>query len=172
MRICSRCGIPGDEASFFPDRPKQKWCRLCVDEQCSARHSKTRERISKIEREQATIRNVIKQVQEDGTSYVYLLEGPGGYKIGFSTDVNNRINTFNTALGETCKLIAAAPGGRELERKLHHAHRYKRLSREWFAQAPHILRHFTQLQGVMIFLPGYMTEESKVPSAALADTPV
>lgn len=157
MRNCPRCGLDGDDTSFFPPESNQKWCRLCVEERVTARHSERNDRLQRIEREQKAIRELVKQLQTGPV--VYLIEGPGGYKIGYSANIAKRIAQLNTAFSESCKLIAMAPGDTSVERKLHHKHRFKRLNREWFAQSPNIVKDFRELEGSYVFLPGHMTPE-------------
>ena len=159
MRNCPRCGLDGDEQSFYPD-PKQKWCRSCVEEFVANKHQRSKPKAQRMEREQKAIRDLVTRIQKErNVCFVYLIQGTGGYKIGFSSDVGKRASQLNTSLSHTCRIIAVAPGDQKLERSLHHRHRFKRINREWFTISSHILRDFTQLDGALVFLPGFLSPE-------------
>ena len=155
MKRCASCGLSGDADSFYTTG---KWCRLCVEAFVKSKKMtrKNRQILQRPEREQKAIREVVKQLQGN-RSFVYLIQGPSGYKIGFSKHVARRASQLNTAFGSSCIIVAVAPGGRELEKSLHYKHRLKRLNREWFAQSEAILQDFSQLVGSFVFLKGYMT---------------
>jgi len=90
------------------------------------------------------------------------------YKIGYSTNVERRIRAFNTASPIPCKILAVAPGGKELESQLHKQFQDNVVSGEWFIflKKEDILNAFKQLEKAMIFLPGYISEASPVVDAA------
>lgn len=157
MRVCPKCRLSGDDKAFFPKYTNQKWCRSCVDKRVKSRKQSLDG--SNLEREQKAIRDLIRQLQVKGQSYVYLIEGPLGYKIGFSKDVARRAEQLNTALGWTCSIIAMAPGNKELESSLHTRHRLKRINREWFEKHTQILRDFASLPERFVFLNEYLVSE-------------
>lgn len=156
MRNCPRCGLDGDCESFFPEESNQKWCRLCVEEFVSSRHKDRTDLLQKKEREQKAVRDLVSQLQPNNEPMVYLIQGTGGYKIGYSQNIAKRACQLNTAFSETCTIVAITSGDRTLERRLHHKHRFKRLNREWFAQSPTILNDFKKLEGTYVFLKGHM----------------
>ena len=155
MRKCLKCLLDGDEASFYPD-PKQTWCKLCVQSQVLSRTSKDRSRSEKIGREQRSVLAVIEGFQKN-QQFVYLLEASGRYKIGFSSNINKRVAAFNTANSVPCKIIAVAPGGRQLEKELHQRFNLLRINREWFKKSSVILGEFAKLTDSKVFLFGYLS---------------
>lgn len=160
MKTCIKCKLSGDDASFYPNN---KVCKPCVGKIQVGRDAGQRDHADRVEREQYAILDIVKGLQKDIPSFVYLVEVESGYKIGFSTDVNKRIRSLNTGHKIPCRLIAVAPGGRQLEKSIHERFASSRISREWFSHRLVILQAFTALPGVYVFLPGYMTAESKSP---------
>lgn len=151
---CSQCGRDGQ---FYPNN--STLCKLCINRLRLKRRRRSKSNVEFLEREQAAVLNVVTQLQTDGESYVYLVTSNGKVKIGFSTDVNSRIRCFNTAHARPCKLIAVAPGGRQLEKDLHKQFAAYRLNGEWFSHKEDVLIEFRKLRQALVFLPGDMTQE-------------
>jgi hypothetical protein len=137
---------------------------MCINERRAKRSEKFRAHADRVEREQVPIRFVVKTAQADGVSMVYLLEAAGRYKIGFSADVVQRVQTLNTAHGISCRIVAVAPGSRSDETSLHRQFACYRISREWFEASSGIVRQFAKLPGSMVFVRGYVSQEP--PSVA------
>lgn len=167
MQKCISCRLFGDESSFFPDN---KLCKICINKIRKTRTQKVRNQAIEREREQLSIRVLIKQFQENHESYVYLLQADSRYKIGFSKNIDTRVRAFNTANSIPVQIIAVAPGGSRLEKILHKKFEYQRINREWFAFSPKILKEFKQLPGVMVFLKGEMKSEGPTPSCCMDDS--
>jgi len=68
-------------------------------------------------------------------------------KIGFTTDLEARLKILQAGTGEKVKLVAALPGGRELERQFHRALSSAKISGEFF-----------QTEAVMEFLVNITNE--------------
>jgi hypothetical protein len=70
----------------------------------------------------------------DGVSVVYFAAvGKSAVKIGFSTDVEERLQTFRQWFRfERIALLAALPGSKKLERQIHRALASARISGEFF----------------------------------------
>jgi hypothetical protein len=166
MRRCLKCKIMCDDASFHPNAPASAWCRPCIDRHRRSRVEKATKETQQAERDQRAIRNVIKQFQSAGESFVYLLEAGNSYKVGYSKNIDQRVRAFNTAAKTPCRIIAIAPGGRKLERTLHSRFFSFRISREWFSHSSVLLNRFQKLPGVLVFLPGFMTESVIPPPDA------
>ncbi len=67
--------------------------------------------------------------------WVYYIELDGLIKIGFSTNVKNRMRAY----APTAKLLAAEPGTKKVERSRHqHFGAYRALGREWFRDTPEL----------------------------------
>jgi|SRR5579859_897578 len=162
MKYCTCCKLNGDDESFYPNAPQKAWCRNCINNRRRGIVEVAARKAEKRAREQSPIRSVVKYYQSNGLSLVYLIEGrtPSPcYKIGFSTNVDQRITTLNTAHSSPLELIAVAPGGRPLEKTLHQQFFRFHINHEWFAKRVEILEAFKGLPSVMVFLPGYMTAE-------------
>ena len=69
-----------------------------------------------------------------GADYVYFIHAPdlGRVKIGYTSDPDSRLSSMQT--GSPCQLVLARleRGNRDLERRLHHRFREKRIHGEWF----------------------------------------
>jgi Meiotically up-regulated gene 113 len=166
MKLCVSCKALRAEGSFYADgsQPDDK-CKPCIHRPrrphvgvLRKRHTATR-----ADRSQAAIRFIIKHEQAEKQPFVYLMKAGQFYKIGFSTSIYKRIRQLETASSESVQLIAVAPGGRQLERKLHHEFRNSHVRLEWFKDHRNaFVECFRNLPGSMVFLPGYMTAE---PSA-------
>lgn len=164
MKECIKCHLNGDDESFYPSN---KVCKLCINKIRKSRIQEAIDEADKAEREQAPIRNVIKQFQENGEPYVYLIEASNRFKIGYSKNIDTRVRAFNTANSVPCKIIAVAPGGAQLEKELHKKFEFQRINREWFKPSQIILNEFKKLPNVMIFLKGYMKKERFTPSCRM-----
>ena len=73
------------------------------------------------------------------TELAYLVYSPtcGYYKIGYSSNVLERINRLGTTTPGGVILIATYYGGRELEQKLHRQLKEYRCNGEWFYFGDH-----------------------------------
>lgn len=74
-------------------------------------------------------------------SVVYYLKFGDRIKIGFSTNLDNRL----VALPHD-ELLATEPGGRLLEARRHLQFKEHRITGEWFKPAPDLLAHIEQLR--------------------------
>jgi hypothetical protein len=74
-------------------------------------------------------------------TFVYFVrEDCGGpIKIGFSNDVYRRVKSLSTQAGRRMSLLAAMPGGRDEERRLHERFSGSRVLGEWFHPHAEIL---------------------------------
>jgi len=63
---------------------------------------------------------------------IYLISDGDYVKIGFSKDPDKRLNQLQIGSPRKLKLLAAFPGGREVELKLHEIMERKRIRGEWF----------------------------------------
>ena len=167
MRKCPHCKERRSDDDFYPDafwRPRA-WCKLCINHKRGGRQTHASiNNATALQREQDAILSVIAGHQR-GDPFVYLIEMPGGYKIGFSRSVVRRVRTFNTAHPFPVRVVAVAPGGREVERALHSQFDHYRIAREWFRRHMAVLRVFSDLPGAMVFLPGHTKQAA--PTAAL-----
>jgi hypothetical protein len=160
MKRCSRCGNIRQEGSFYTDGShRDDWCKACIHHPRTACVKAMRHEASKLEREQAAIRHVVKHAQAD-QPFVYLIRaGSRNYKIGTSMNVNKRLRQLATASSKPIQLIAVAPGGRQLEQDLHRELKRFRIRLEWFRDAQNeIVQRFAALDRAMVFLPGYVTQ--------------
>lgn len=98
--------------------------------------------------------------QSGDEPFVYLLEQNGSYKIGYSSSVSKRVRSFNTAHSKPVRIIAVAPGGRNVELALHEQFQHYKIAREWFSKRIEVRVAFGQLPGAMVFLPGHITTEA------------
>lgn len=157
MRECSRCRLSGDDASFYPNAGQGAWCKRCIKAFRRRRVSKAVQRAERADREQVALLHLVNEIQKDGQPFVYVIKTLGKCKIGYSKTVSKRIRTFNTAHPKPCQLLAVAPGGRQLEQKLHHEFRNLHITGEWFGDVQRIIQKVSRLPGAMVFLEGYMT---------------
>jgi hypothetical protein len=63
---------------------------------------------------------------------VYFVRAGNAIKIGRTTNLPGRLKALATASAVPLELLAAVPGGRELEARLHHRWRHLHLRGEWF----------------------------------------
>jgi hypothetical protein len=160
---CIKCARDLASVEFYPNNAV---CKDCITGLRQARLDKHTIGLERAERSQAAIREVVKQHQ-NGDPFVYLIEAASRYKIGYSTNIDRRIKTFNTANCVPCRIIAVAPGSKQLEKSLHQEFKRFRVNREWFINAPDILDAFAALPDAMIFLRGFVTQEGSTPSCRM-----
>ena len=64
---------------------------------------------------------------------IYFIKSESGHvKIGYTKNVENRIESFSTAHGGMGKLLFTIPGNYELEKELHEKYKKYHYSNEWF----------------------------------------
>ena len=68
---------------------------------------------------------------------VYLVQIGKHIKIGFSKNLKQRLKDFATSTAETIELLAAIPGDREVERRLHESLRDIQFHREFETRSRH-----------------------------------
>ena len=163
MHKCHRCKLLKELSAFHPDLHDKIWCKACIDRERGKRAGTQRREAVKKEREQISILEVVKQFQMNREDLVYLLTAGNRYKIGHTNNLEQRVRTFNTASPSPHKIIAVAPGGKQLEGNLHENLNRFRIFGEWFQKRKEVFEAFQTLQGVMIFLPGYVTENAPAP---------
>ena len=74
------------------------------------------------------------------SSVVYFMQRSDGcIKIGFSTNVGDRVRAIESSTGPI-NLLATVPGGLEQERKLHETFAYCRVHGEWFNPDSELLK--------------------------------
>ncbi|WP_181421657.1 GIY-YIG nuclease family protein [Curtobacterium sp. MCBD17_030] len=75
-------------------------------------------------------------------SVVYFVQqgNSGPIKIGCTRNLKSRVNSLQTSSAEPLNVLGTVPGGFELERQMHEALSPHRLSGEWFAPTPKVLR--------------------------------
>ncbi len=160
-RVCPNCFNSRDERSFLRQNgTSRKICKPCKYRPDSVRVRTWRARREGFKRMRDAVCYVVKQTQTDKQSFVYLMKvDPDLFKIGFSTDVNKRLRQLTANSSLPVQLIAVAPGGRSLEQDLHRRFESLRLGNEWFLDRSRtIVPGFAELQGAMVFLPGYMKQ--------------
>lgn len=153
-----------DDFLFHPDAPEKALCKECIKNRIRDRNKEVFDSADRREREQEAVRAIVRQFQTDHEPYIYLIEHENKYKIGFSRDINKRIKNFNTSHAIPCKIIAVAPGDKSLEKELHIKFSLHHIKGEWFLKKPSMINAFKGLNGVLIFLPGYLKQESSPPS--------
>lgn len=157
MIKCSICNVSKDDSGFFPN---QKWpkarCISCVKQFGGKRKIKFRKKVERANREQEALLLLVKQFQKNKEPYVYLIDCHHRQKIGFSTNIEKRIKTFNTASPFPAILLAVAPGDIHLEHLLHEEFDSFRIFGEWFIARDRVIDKFSRLDGSMVFLPGFM----------------
>lgn len=165
MITCSSCKHDKDDSEHYPNN---LLCKDCINLLRRKRPAQKRKKAEQYEREQASILNLVKTFQTQKESYVYLLESGGKYKIGYSNNIESRVRTFNTASPIPHKVVAVAPGGKQLEESLHTQLKRYRVFGEWFDNSGPILETFKNLSGVIVFLPGNLAElASSQPSVSM-----
>lgn len=155
MRICIKCKVSGDEASFYTNNGL---CKCCIDSIREKRMEKIRNGAEQAQRDLDSVLAVVMNLHEIFPSFVYLLEADRAYKIGFSSNVGKRIRAINIGRSIPCRLVAVAPGGRQQENALHKKFATSKISREWFKHSPRILKVFSQLDDAVVFLPGWLAK--------------
>jgi hypothetical protein len=78
---------------------------------------------------------------------VYFIRAGDAVKIGRTVNVAARQRALATASAVPLELLAAVPGGRELEAQLHREWRHLHLRGEWFRADEELLRYIAELAG-------------------------
>lgn len=149
---------------FFPDAPDRALCKECIKSRVRGRNKEIFQEADRRKREQVALLELVRQYQPDNEPFIYLIEHDNRYKIGFSKNISKRLRSFNTAHATHCKIVAIAPGTKELEKDLHKKFSTHHISGEWFLKKPAIVQYIESLVGSMIFLPGYLKQEGSPPS--------
>lgn len=164
-QTCCKCHKDRESQNFYPNNPL---CKICILRIRGKRGNFTARKAKQKLLEQVSAINLIKQLQIDNSPFVYLIRAGCRYKIGYSTNIETRIRTFNTANSVPCQIIAIAPGDSRLEKQLHKDFSKYRIHGEWFLATDQILNRFEQLINSVIFLPGHLKKyESFRPSCQL-----
>jgi len=74
----------------------------------------------------------IASVNGSAAPVVYFVQIGKHIKIGFSKNLNRRLEALATSTAETIKILATIPGSREVEQRLHQSLRSVRFRREFF----------------------------------------
>ena len=82
----------------------------------------------------------------NGDSYVYFVHSNNKIKIGYSTDIKNRMVAFNVALPDKATLLFLLKGGIELEAELHEKFKAHYSHGEWFNVDTEILAYIASNQ--------------------------
>lgn len=78
--------------------------------------------------------------------FVYFIQaGDGPIKIGVATDTKRRLAMLQCGNHEPLTLLAATPGGANVEAALHYRFREHRQRGEWFAPHPDLLTEIDRL---------------------------
>jgi len=85
--------------------------------------------------------NVRKELRHISTVPVYFAQADrtGEIKIGFSTDVHNRLYLLGNLHSTAMALLGWVPGGPKVEREMHAKFAVFALGREWFSPAPEVM---------------------------------
>lgn len=70
----------------------------------------------------------------------------GPVKIGFASDMEQRLAGIQTGNPRLLRIQAAAPGDRELEREYHRRFKAHRLQGEWLTRCPEIIAEMRRLR--------------------------
>jgi hypothetical protein len=70
--------------------------------------------------------------------YVYWVATKGMAKIGFSSQIVDRVGKLQAQSPTRLRLLAAMPGGRDVERELHQIFAEDRIKGEWFRLSPRL----------------------------------
>lgn len=149
---------------FHASAPDRALCKECIDKRIRTRNKDVFLQADRNRREQEALGKLVASIQAGNDPYVYLIEHENRYKIGYSKNINKRIKSFNTSHAIPCKIVAVAPGDKELESTLHTQFIVHRIKGEWFLKKPSILKAFKQLTKVLVFLPGFLKQESSTSS--------
>lgn len=77
---------------------------------------------------------------------VYFIGTSGGFvKIGYTANLRRRLTAIKTSTHARVTLLAAVPGGREIESDYHARFAEARVRREWFRKTPQIEAELTVL---------------------------
>jgi hypothetical protein len=80
---------------------------------------------------------------------VYFAKAGDRIKIGWSRNVGARIAQLQTGNPAPVQLLAAIPGARARERKLHTLFAEHRVSGEWFRDDPELVAYIARINAVM-----------------------
>ena len=95
-------------------------------------------------------RNQLKyQDKKKYPGFIYFIQGESGgpIKIGYATEVSNRIRTLQTGYPDTLKVLLAIPGNINNEKVFHNEFKEFRLHGEWFKPDEAIFEKIKQLEG-------------------------
>lgn len=70
--------------------------------------------------------------------YAVTFAGCGSIKIGFTTGLQERLDTLETGAPAPLEVLAFIKGGYELEQALHHRLMWHHAHREWFRDCPEV----------------------------------
>lgn len=162
-RTCARCGLVRRENSFYADDTHPvDVCKPCIhrpirrsitNEGCLVRAPRGRRK-----RAHEAILKFVETFQNGGQSLVYVAKVRRQVKIGYSSNVIQRLRQLATASSHPIWLLAVVPGGRQLEQDLHRQFSDLRMQGEWFRHPRLIIPVIAQQQGAMVFLEGYLSE--------------
>ena len=157
--LCNKCQADKDPSRFYPDAPtlNKPLCKACINLMRGARKHTHKREVGLLSLEQQNIVSVVMQFQRNKEPYLYLLECNNRYKIGYSTNFDQRVRSFNTASPVPHKIIAVAPGGKQQEATLHRVFNRYQMYGEWFSKEKEIFELFSMLHEVKVFLPGYIS---------------
>lgn len=79
------------------------------------------------------------------TLRVYFIASAGRIKIGFTSNLDQRLKHWRTNLADDFEYIGSVPGGRELETATHKALRAHRIRTEWFTDCAEVRKYLTAL---------------------------
>lgn len=122
--------------SWAKDDPRWEDWRKKKDAQDKAR--KRQEEII----EEMRDRTFYKPYAKDLTGFIYFIQGEcgGPIKIGYTTDLENRIKKLQTGYPDRLQLLLAFPGNKQFEQAIHKQFEQYRLNGEWFRPAPEVLQ--------------------------------
>lgn len=172
MKRCARCGRPRQDGSYFDSRQSHHptdVCKGCIFHPDKALNSAPKPVTSRATRTQQAIRYIVKHEQAS-RPFVYLLRARKFFKIGFSADVCKRVRQLSTGSAYRVEIVAIAPGEQSLEQELHVEFSRFRKRGEWFSRsgADQYIKRFAELQGSMVFLPGYLSSSPPTSSGDVA----
>jgi hypothetical protein len=87
-----------------------------------------------------------KNVAGDGTAeeVVYFVQAGDAIKIGLTTNLAARLRALATASAVPLEFLAAVPGNRQLEARLHRLWRHLHLRGEWFRADEALVRYIRE----------------------------
>jgi hypothetical protein len=78
---------------------------------------------------------------------VYFVRAGEAVKIGRTVNLESRLRSLGTASAVPLELLAAVPGGRQLEAELHREWRHLHIRGEWFRAEAELLRSIREQAG-------------------------